>query len=582
MNAILFKNMRDRRNTSLSVSSTSSSNSSMSGGSRTSLHEKRPSSPTMSSMLPLPVTKENRSRRRPMRSTVVKALFALCCVVVLLNYTLGRPAVLTMRRHEQVSPPMEGALTGGIDLPGEPTTLLVSDASGSDRWTVHIPRNASFPLRSAQYRKLCSQGEDLSDMLRRRSRLSRVRGWRGTGGYDSIDRTYLDVEEALQAGAVTAADENTCRRSLTFVMGTDDASFGKTLLLLWLSYGLAMKEGRAFFIEDSRWTYGTYESYFTPLPSQGCSRPPTHRIVPCPHQANHLLVSAATVSWTFGSAFEAAFTQRRASSAEKGHPIFDLVRAGHDALFHLTGEDALYAASRIAKWKDDAAAHGGSTVGMQVRRGDHHPHEYQFSRDYLPLDRYALGARRLFRSLSHDHSDVDDLSALAELVHSPLVLASDDPTIIESPELTQAASPFVVQKAQERIHLATKATLDKASPAEPIREPGSAYVKHVDENSGWEGGFYSALFFSLGSARTPAGSVALDEPVPEQAMRMRKLVGRAWLLDVAIMGEMDGVVCAVSSATCRVLGVMLGWDAVKEGRWMNVDDGRAWSWDGRR
>jgi hypothetical protein len=26
---------------------------------------------------------------------------------------------------------------------------------------------------------------------------------------------------------------------------------------------------------------------------------------------------------------------------------------------------------------------------------------------------------------------------------------------------------------------------------------------------------------------------------------------------------------------------MMGWEAVKEGRWANVDDGRGWSWDGR-
>ena len=63
---------------------------------------------------------------------------------------------------------------------------------------------------------------------------------------------------------------------------------------------------------------------------------------------------------------------------------------------------------------------------------------------------------------------------------------------------------------------------------------------------------------------------------------MRELVGRAYLLDLAVLGESDGVVCGISSATCRLLGVMLGWDAVKEGKWVNVDDGRAWSWDGRR
>ncbi|KAI7640628.1 hypothetical protein KC319_g13889, partial [Hortaea werneckii] len=170
------------------------------------------------------------------------------------------------------------------------------------------------------------------------------------------------------------------------------------------------------------------------------------------------------------------------------------------------------------------------------------------------------------------------------------LLASDDPDIGQSPELTQAAAPFTIQKAQERIMLATKAALDQTSPKQDIREPGSAYVKHVDENTGWEGGFFSALFFSLGN-QSPSGSAGRlrdlaesggEIEVPEQAMRMRELVGRAYLIDLAVLGEGDGVVCAVSSAACRLLGVMLGWDAVVDGRWMNVDDGRAWSWNGKR
>ena len=184
--------------------------------------------------------------------------------------------------------------------------------------------------------------------------------------------------------------------------------------------------------------------------------------------------------------------------------------------------------------------------------------------------------------------------------HSPLLLASDDPDIFTSPELAQSASPFTIHKAQERILLATKATLDETFPVVPLREEGSAYVKHIDENSGWEGGFYSALFLSLGGgaegqkkASDHGGStlekltqwppVDGDEAViSEQAMRMRELVGRAFLLDLAVLGRSDGVVCAVSSAACRVLGVMMGWEAVRDGRWVNVDDGRPWSWDGRR
>ena len=49
------------------------------------------------------------------------------------------------------------------------------------------------------------------------------------------------------------SDLPTCQSSLTFVMETTEAGFGNTLLALWLSYGMAKKEGRTFFIDDSKW-----------------------------------------------------------------------------------------------------------------------------------------------------------------------------------------------------------------------------------------------------------------------------------------------------------------------------------------
>ncbi|KAK4546143.1 hypothetical protein LTR36_002280 [Oleoguttula mirabilis] len=435
----------------------------------------------------------------------------------------------------------------------------------------------------------------------------RLKHWRRRGSYYALDPSFLDVADAEQSGALPsplsqqAVTEPVCNSSLTYSMDTDDSSFGKTLLLLWLSYGLAKKEGRAFFIDDSQWVYGRYTSYFAPPPSQGCSPPPPHQVLPCPHQAKHLVVSADTASWTFGLSFHEEFVQQRRYGTEKYQHIYDLARAGYEDLFKLIGEDAVYAQSRIAGMKEDAASHGGSVVGMQIRRGDQHPLEYQFSRDYLPLERYATGARSLFRTLlnrgepAHANGDLADFSAVLEYIHSPLLLASDDPDVFALPELSQAAAPFTVQKAQERIQLATKAALDRSSPVAPIREPGSAYVKHVDENSGWEGGFYGALFRSLGNPKATSGSSTLerlsslsdpgtgnDGRASEQAMRVRELVGRAYLLDLAVLGESDGIVCAVSSAACRVLGVMLGWQAVVDNRWMNVDDSRPWSWNGAR
>lgn len=78
----------------------------------------------------------------------------------------------------------------------------------------------------------------------------------------------MDVEEAqrrgflpqqpleiksLQDGVATNDSGQVCQSSLTFVLGSGDAGFGKSLLALWLAYGAAQQQGRAFFVDDSKW-----------------------------------------------------------------------------------------------------------------------------------------------------------------------------------------------------------------------------------------------------------------------------------------------------------------------------------------
>lgn len=472
----------------------------------------------------------------------------------------------------------------GNDLPDYPTPLLVADATGISKWTVSIPHQWTFPLPPRYYKDICAHGSALRDDLS--SHAERARGsnwWRPASHHDAKDQTYLDVADAEASGALPQSPENdtadTCPSSMTVVLEAGDASFGQSLMLLWLSYGLAKQEGRAFFIDDSRWAWGRYASYFMPAPKSNCSVPP-HQIVPCIPSARHLLVSSATSPWTFGAGFRSDLQRLHKRGKQSQRAIFDLIRAGYQDLFHLAGEDSLYAAARIAKLKDEASQHNGAFIGMQIRRGDMHPFEFQYSKDYLPLERYADGAHSLLQShLSRTSGRAIDPSS-PSIVNSSLALASDDPDIIHDPDLWHAALPLTILPAQERIQLATKATLDKNVPRTSLREPGSAYIKHVDENSGWEGGFYSALFFSLGGGSAPTEELTPPQ-IPEQASRLRALVGRAYLLDLAVLGASDGVVCAVSSATCRALGVMMGWSGLKEERWVNVDGRRGWSWDGR-
>lgn len=154
---------------------------------------------------------------------------------------------------------------------------------------------------------------------------------------------------------------------------------------------------------------------------------------------------------------------------------------------------------------------------------------------------------------------------------SKILLASDDPEVYDAPELLPAL------RAQSRILLASKSTLDAA---QGISASTSDPNKFVEGNVGWEGGFFSNVFWGLGD--TAAGSAAArgvreERQKPgEHSLALRELVARAYLLDLKILGSADGVVCGVSSVGCRLLGVMVGWEGVVNGKWKNVDGGVGW------
>ncbi|KAL1304958.1 hypothetical protein AAFC00_003867 [Neodothiora populina] len=407
--------------------------------------------------------------------------------------------------------------------------------------------------------------------------------------YYSTSKSFVDVADAENMGMLPAdtrhqsvsvvgrSDTNItesttiCEKSLTFVMETDKAGFGESLMSLWLAYGLAQKEGRAFFINDNAWPYGKYASFFELPPQPSCSPPPAHQVVPCPHTARHLVASAATMPWTFGAAFKDEFVRPRRSGMNKNREIYDMARTGYEHLFKLIGDDANFLEHKTSDLRKESAESGTPVVGMHIRRGDLHPYELQFSNDYLPFERFSTAAMEMLTRLNPNLTLSDDKQA-------SILLASDDPDIYLSDDLGNTFPESVsVVRAQERIVLASKKTLP---PAVPLRN--GAYTKHVDENSGWEGGFYSALFFGLGGGH-PSTVDPTDEEkeMMKQAMFLRELVGRGYLLDIGVLSRADAVVCASSSAACRLVGVIMGWDKVSGGQWRNVDAGRYWSFDGQ-
>jgi hypothetical protein len=62
-------------------------------------------------------------------------------------------------------------------------------------------------------------------------------------------------------------------------------------------------------------------------------------------------------------------------------------------------------------------------------------------------------------------------------------------------------------------------------------------------------------------------------PLSEETLRLRSLIGRAYMMDLAVLaGASDKLVCTVSAMGCRLLAVMMGWeDAIDAGGRVNVD-----------
>jgi len=598
-----FSKMHVRRNPSLSIKSTAAYSqlspqlqSATSGSflsptvaSRRGLLSARspPPSPNLPSLIPRHGKKGTRQAARHAR--LVKKMLLACCGVGILCWMVLRHMYHSTPHgsagyEEDASGTDEWEMVGGNRLPHEPSAVAVQDAQGQMRWTVSIPQHWGFPLQPAQYRDICHTSMELAARLRQDAQRGKSAKAKRVLRYNQEDEYYMDVKEAEEQGLLPASkatgrpmgfveDEGiadgipvhglaVCDRSLTYVMETDDAGFGNSLMRMWMSYGLAQAENRTFFIDDTRWPYGNYKSFFAPPPTAPCAPPPPSHMLPCPHTAAHLVVSGATMKQTFGHAFNDAYEDPTKMRVARQHRIFSLAHTGYKALFTLRPDDAAYAEERARH----VYAAPGPSIGVHVRHGDRHPLEYQYSKDYIPLSHYADAARDLARTAGPTASARNTATKpppTKQQQHPPaanLLLASDDPLVYLAPELHAAT------RAQTHIMLATKAALEAAAASPPAKP-------WLDEITGWEGGFYRNVFFSLGQTRGGAAHGA----VSAEAMKLRELVGRAYLLDVAVLGRAESIVCGVSSTTCRILGVMLGWErGMEQGRWKNIDGGFEW------
>ncbi|EQL38874.1 hypothetical protein BDFG_00395 [Blastomyces dermatitidis ATCC 26199] len=564
-------------------------------------------SPSLPSILP-------RHGKKPSRTWPMKAwrVFAWIIGVVLIIW-FG----VSWQRSGRPPPPVnyvstEGdpfEIVGSDDLPKGPSPVMVTDQQGRSRWTISIPHNLEFPLPPSDYSRICSQAMELSrnmENIKNNKPASALHT--AHHAYYWKDKNFIDVPDAEDKGLLPSSrgreisrgglgvvggeiyidrqELPICEKSLTYVMQTDDAGMGATLMGLWMSYGLAQYEGREVFVDDTNWAYGRYTTYFRRPPMPSCRPPPQSQRLPCPHQARHLLISSATTKWAFGHGFNEKFEDGHRRGVHRQKQIFGFLRSGYEALFQLTGSDARYFEQRVNELNTSIRNKGGIEVGVHVRHGDSHPMEFQYQKSYLPLATYSDAAYNIM--ISSRGGNIKPAVSLNR-EKSKILLASDDPDVYSAAELSDA------EKAQSMITLVSKAALDAATAAK------GGTPNMMDGNIGWEGGFFSDMFWSLGAPPPPraAGSprASKNEPhlrprsvgptdidlfrfhPPKEALRLRQLVGRAYLLDLAVLGQADAVVCGVSSIGCRLLAVMLGWDkAIEQGKWKNVDG--TWHWKG--
>ena len=272
-------------------------------------------------------------------------------------------------------------------------------------------------------------------------------------------------------------------------------------------------------------------------------------------------------STIFGHKFNEQFQDAHGVGVKRQKYIFAMLRDGYDNLFKLVDEDAGYVERRVKKLDTDIRDKGGMEFGIHVRHGDRHPWEFQYQKSYIPLDNYVDKAREL---VDKAYNGTDNHEAQ---MASKMILASDDPEVFAAHELSFAL------RAQERIVMAHKSHVDAA-------EGGT---KMVDDTVGWEGGFFKDVFWGLGDP-SPSNTAKAQRARQEQlenegriepsdlALQLRSFVGKAYLLDLAVAGQSDRIICGVSSIGCRLLAIMMGWeDAIEKEHWVNIDGDFDWA-----
>ncbi|KAF9879977.1 hypothetical protein CkaCkLH20_02788 [Colletotrichum karsti] len=559
------------------------------------------SSPPPSPSLPALIPPPRKSPIHPRPSRVLRYTFWAAFTVLLLYFATfpfrtifgGMPTLNLphLTGHDDFE------MVGQDDLPDFPTPIVITDHSGSSKWTVSIPPSYDFPLSVKEYGDMCKKCNEVAARVRDMRHRTQIPDQNLLGHEAPNDPYFIDVSEAQKSGLLpgvadawsskgqghdgdlvgenkdSLVEKPVCESSMTFIMETADAGIGHTIMQLWTFYGLAKRQGRAFFIDDSRWAYGKYTDIFQAPATPNCRPPPRHEMIPCPPRARHLVVTSETAKEMWAGSLSKPHSDFRAQDDEGLRELFDLAHEGYQALWYLNRDDATYVDKRVQEIKTkahtDSSSNNGAVVGVHVRHGDCHPLEYQYRGTYIPMEIIANAAQEVIDSKHNDTRDGADAEIAKR--QSFIVLASDDPTVYDSEDFKGS------MRAQEQIRLASKQEVHKPTPDRHVMH------RFEDEAFGWEGGFFAAMFWNLGLSSMSASNAATAKnkqlPPSAEALRLRSYVGRAYMMDLAVLaGSSDAVVCTVSAMGCRLLAVMMGWErAIESHHWINVDGPYGWT-----
>lgn len=550
-------------------------------------------SPPPSPSLPSLVPRRKRASSNPFSgrpSRIVRFffyLFILSAFGYIFTWIFGRNVSSLSILEEEYK------LVAQDDLPDFPTPIVIDDNHGRSKWTVSIPKKYRFPLSMETYTEMMGSCREAA-----------IRQTSGSGPAASqsvlkkhSSNRFVDVVEAEKTHLLPSSDKSplkkwrsgsfvglsedvdnlpVCHSSMIYVLESTDAGIGQALMSMWTAYGLAKELGKDFFIDDSRWAYGTYTEIFDTPPVPKCQPPPRHHILPCPAEARHLVVSNTNAKEILSELVAKLDSYPEISETQR---LFTLARVGYTAMFKLNQADQSYADQRIREIHNKAKAGETSStdapvIGLHIRHGDRHPLEFQYKDTYIPAEVYLSRVQTLVDEHYNETAGANYKGARDAIT----MLASDDPHAYQEDELSS------LLPAQDRIQLASKDNIEDAN-----YDP---HVLHrfVEDTFGWEGGFFASIFWHLGSeskdnsANAPAASPYVSEiravsrmRPSEQTLRLRSLLGRAYMMDLAVLsGASDKVVCAVSAMGCRILGVMMGWEGIEAGAWINVDGDYTW------